>query len=154
MDPHWKQKIVALLDAHRTMRIATNRPDGWPQVTTVGYANDGLSIVFLCGRDSQKAANLARDDRVSLAIDDDPDQVMHIQGLSMAARARRIVDAAEGARALARLFARYPAQQILDFDLPSPGDVALFELTPKVVSVLDYTLGFAHADLVVCDDPD
>jgi nitroimidazol reductase NimA-like FMN-containing flavoprotein (pyridoxamine 5'-phosphate oxidase superfamily) len=75
MDETFRRKILQLLDQHRTMRIATLRPDGWPQVTTVGYANDGLAIYFLCGADSQKAANLARDDRVSLAVDDDPAQV-------------------------------------------------------------------------------
>lgn len=152
MDERWKRKIVAMLDEHRTMRIATNRPDGWPQTTTVGYANDGLVIYFLCGKDSQKASNLSRDDRVSLVIDDDPDQVMQIKGVSMAAHARRILDESEGSRALDLLFARYPAQQVMDLDLPSPGDVALFRLTPKVVSVLDYTLGFGHADLIVCDE--
>lgn len=47
--------------------------------------SDGLTIYFLCDPTSQKVANLARDDRVSLAIDDDPDQVMEIKGLSMAA---------------------------------------------------------------------
>jgi hypothetical protein len=35
------------------MTIATTRPDGWPQATTVGYANEGLTLYFLCGPDSQ-----------------------------------------------------------------------------------------------------
>lgn len=151
MDEAVKQKIVALLDKHRTMRIATIRPDGWPQTTTVGYANAGLTLYFLCGKDSQKAANLARDDRVSLAIDDDIDQVMQIKGLSMAAHAHRVVDEAEGAKALGLLFARYPAQDGMTLPLPSPADVAIFRVTPSVISVLDYTLGFAHTDLVTCD---
>ena len=151
MDEAVKQKIVALLDKHRTMRIATIRPDDWPQTTTVGYANAGLTLYFLCGKDSQKAANLARDDRVSLAIDDDIDQVMQIKGLSMAAHAHRVVDEAEGAKALGLLFARYPAQDGVTLPLPSPADVAIFRVTPSVISVLDYTLGFAHTDLVTCD---
>ena len=50
MDATLKSKIQAPLDRHRTMRIATLRPDGWP--TTVGYANDGFAIYFLCGKDS------------------------------------------------------------------------------------------------------
>ncbi|HKR88739.1 MAG TPA: pyridoxamine 5'-phosphate oxidase family protein [Phenylobacterium sp.] len=151
MDEVLKQKIVSLLDQHRTMRIATIRPDGWPQTTSVGYANVGLTLYFLCGKESQKAANLARDDRVSLAIDDDVDQVMQIKGLSMAAHARRVLDEAEGAQALSLLFARYPAQEGVAFTLPSPADVAIFRVTPTVVSVLDYTQGFAHADLVTCE---
>jgi nitroimidazol reductase NimA-like FMN-containing flavoprotein (pyridoxamine 5'-phosphate oxidase superfamily) len=92
MDELLRESILALLDQHRTMRIATLRPDGWPQVTTVGYANEGLAIYFLCGPDSQKASNLARDDRVSLAIVDDPARVMDITGLSMAARATEVTD--------------------------------------------------------------
>ncbi|WP_225150876.1 pyridoxamine 5'-phosphate oxidase family protein [Bradyrhizobium sp. NBAIM08] len=72
MDDTLRRKIQTLLDQHRTMRIATLRADGWPQVTTVGYANEGFTIYFLCGPDSQKAQNISRDDRVSLAIDDDP----------------------------------------------------------------------------------
>ena len=101
MDAILKSKIQALLDQHRTMRIATLRPDGWPQVTTVGYANDGFAIYFLCGKDSQKASNLARDNRVSLAIDDDTPQVMEITGLSMAARADVVDDPIEGRKCAA-----------------------------------------------------
>jgi nitroimidazol reductase NimA-like FMN-containing flavoprotein (pyridoxamine 5'-phosphate oxidase superfamily) len=82
-----QKEILAILDQHRIMTIATLRPDGWPQATTVGYANEGLTLYFLCGPDSQKAANLARDDRVSLTIDHDTPQVMEITGLSMAAHA-------------------------------------------------------------------
>src|ERR1700757_361891 len=100
MDQALRRKIVSLLDEHRAMRIATVRPDGWPQTTTVGYANEGLTLYFLCAKQSQKASNLALDDRVSLAIDDDVAQVMQIKGLSMAAHASRVVDEAEGAKAL------------------------------------------------------
>src|SRR4029079_16193697 len=95
MDSALKRKILELLDRHRIMTIATLRPDGWPQATTVGYASDGLTLYFLCGRDSQKAANLARDDRVSLTIDHDTEQVMEIIGLSMAAHAKPVQDTAE-----------------------------------------------------------
>jgi len=151
MDEALRQKIVSLLDGHRTMRIATVRPDGWPQATTVGYANEGLTLYFLCGKESQKAANLALNDRVSLTIDDDADQVMQIKGLSMAAHAHRVIDESEGKKALGLLFARYPAQQGITIPLPSPADVAIFRLTPTVISVLDYTLGFAHTDLVGCE---
>ena len=37
------------------MTVATNRPDGWPQATTVGYVNDGLTLYFLCDPESQTA---------------------------------------------------------------------------------------------------
>ena len=44
------------------MTVAMLRLDGWPQATTVGYVDEGLPLYFLCGLDSQKATNLARDD--------------------------------------------------------------------------------------------
>jgi len=148
MDATLKSKIQTLLDQHRTMRIATLRPDGWP--TTVGYANDGFAIYFLCGKDSQKASNLARDNRVSLAIDDDTPQVMEITGLSMAARADVVDDPIEGENVLRLLFQRYPEQKSVPGPLPTPADVRIFRLTPTVISLLDYSRGFGHTDLVAC----
>src|SRR6476659_10258748 len=110
MDEEIRSKIRNILEQHRIMTIATLRPDGWPQATTVGYVNEGLTLYFLCGPDSQKAANLARDDRVSLTIDHDTPQVMEITGLSMAARAQPVVDPGEGEKALRMLMLTYPQQ--------------------------------------------
>jgi hypothetical protein len=36
MDEPLREKILELLDQYRIMTVATNRPDGWPQATTVG----------------------------------------------------------------------------------------------------------------------
>ena len=85
MEAALQQKILEILDQHRLMTVATNRPDGWPQATTVGYVNEGLTLYFLCAPQSQKAQNLARDDRISLTIDHDTSDPMAITGLSMAA---------------------------------------------------------------------
>ena len=152
MDKVIRTRILTLLDQHRNMTIATLRPDGWPQATTVGYANDGLALYFLCAPDSQKATNLARDNRVSLTIDDDTPQVMEITGLSMAAHAQPVVDRAEAEKALRLLMLRYPAQKSLPSSLPmpTPESVRIFRLTPTVISVLDYSKGFGHTDLVMC----
>src|ERR1700745_4224617 len=100
MDEAIRKKILSLLEEHRIMTLATLRPDGWPQATTVGYVNDGLTLYFLCGLDSQKAANLAVDDRVSLTIDHDTPQIMEITGLSMAARTQLVTDRAEAEKVL------------------------------------------------------
>ena len=150
MDKALEQKIQSILDQHHTMRIATLRPDGWPQVTTVGYANEGLAIYFLCGLDSQQAVNLARDNRVSLAIADDTPQVMEITGVSMAARAQAVDDPAEGEKALRLLWQRYPEQKVMPGPLPTPADVRIFRLTPEVISLLDYSKGFGPTALVTC----
>src|SRR4029453_13232455 len=129
MDEAIRQKILTLLDQHRIMTLATLRPDGWPQATTVGYANDGLTLYFLCSPESQKATNLARDNRVSLTIDHDTPQVMDITGLSMAARTQVVVDSAEAEKALRMLMAKYPPQGPLPLPMPTPADVRIFRVT-------------------------
>ena len=150
MDDAIKNQILALLDQHRIMTIATLRPDGWPQATTVGYVNEGLTLYFLCGLDSQKAANLARDDRVSLAIDHDTPDLMAITGLSMAARAEAVVDRDEASRILGLFPLKYPENIAVPIPTPTPEDVKIFRVTPTVISVLDYSKGFGHTELVTC----
>lgn len=149
MNEEIRRKIVSLLDQHRIMTIATVRPDGWPQATTVGYAHDGLTLYFLCGVDSQKVANIARDDRVSVTVDHDTPQVVDIVGLSMAARAHAVTDAAEARKAMHLLEARYPPQEP-PLAMPDAADVRIVRVEPTLVSVLDYSKGFGHTDLVRC----
>jgi len=144
------------------MTVATNRPDGWPQATTVGYVNDGLTLYFLCGPKSQKAKNLARDDRISLTIDHDTSDPMAITGLSMAAHAHPVADATEVAKVLvgyrgtpswqsrcsvwALLRERYPGYA--GFPLPSE-EIRIYRVVPTVISVIDYAKGFGHSELAV-----
>lgn len=150
MDDEIRRKILAVLEQHRIMTVATLRPDGWPQATTVGYVNEGLTLYFLCGLDSQKAKNLARDDRLSLTIDHDTADIMALTGLSMAARAQAVVERAEAEKVLRMLPMKYPEAKPLPMQMPSPEEVRLFRVTPVVISVLDYSKGFGHTDLVAC----
>jgi hypothetical protein len=49
------------------------------------------------------------------------------------------------------LMLKYPQQQgPLPLPWPTPADVRIFRVTPTVISVLDYSKGFAHTDLVTC----
>ncbi len=148
MDETIHRRIVEILDRERIMTFATVRPDGWPQATTVGYVTDGLSLYFLCGLDSQKAHNLAHDDRVSLTINNDPADIMQINGLSMAGHARAVDDEGEAASVIARLPSKYPDSPPPPVAMPTPQQVRIFRVTPSVVSVLDYRQGFGHTDLV------
>ncbi len=75
---------------------------------------------------------------------------MEISGLSLAGCATRVTDTEEARRAIDLLISRYPEQQSFSFPMPKPEDVCIFRVEPAVISVLDYTKGFAHTDLVVC----
>lgn len=147
MTPEMRKKILDLLARHNNMTIATIRPDGYPQATTVGYVNDGLSIYFGCGPQSQKAQNLARNNKVSAAIDSDTENWGEIQGLSLGGAATPVTSAEELEKAGALFLDKFP--QVADFPLEQRMATAIFRVTPSVISVLDYTKGFGHSDLVI-----
>ncbi len=134
------------------MTIATNRADGWPQNTIVGYANDGMIVYFLVGRSSQKFANITRDSRVSVAIGNDYLNPMQIKGISMAARAAEVRDQAEIDNVAKIFFQRYPEYRAMP--RPDTAEVPLMRLTPEIVSILDYAKGFGHTDLVRVSEAD
>src|SRR5262249_21695254 len=60
-----------LLERPRTAKLATVRADGRPHVAPVWFALDGNVVVFTTWHTTVKAANLRRDPRVCLCIDDD-----------------------------------------------------------------------------------
>ena len=68
----------------------------------------------------------------------------------MAAHAQPVSDPAEGERALRMLMAKYPPQESIPISMPTPADVRIFKVTPTVISVLDYSKGFGHTDLITC----
>lgn len=152
MKREFKRQIIDLLDEHRIMTVATNRPDGWPQATVVGYSNDGLIIYCFGARDGQKFANTAVAHCVSLAVAKDYPQPLQIKGLSIAAKAVVVEDEGERMHAGAILLRRYPEYKVMP---PSdPDAVPMLGITPEIVSILDYSRGFGHTDLVRITDDD
>jgi nitroimidazol reductase NimA-like FMN-containing flavoprotein (pyridoxamine 5'-phosphate oxidase superfamily) len=139
-------KIVAILAGATDMTIATVRPDGFPQATTVGYVNDGVKIYFGTAGESQKARNIALCDKVSLTVTLPYDRWEEIQALSMGGRAARVTDRAEMARVGRLMLKKFP--QGADFGPEEADSIALFSVSPVVVSVLDYREGFGRTELV------
>jgi hypothetical protein len=64
----------------------------------------------------------------------------------MAAHARAVADPAEVEKAMKLLVSRYPEYAAIP--QPSPEEIVIYRLVPKVISVLDYSKGFGHSDLV------
>lgn len=62
---------AVLLETARTATLATVRADGRPHAAPIWFDLDGEDIVFNTGHDSIKAANLRREPRVVLCVDDD-----------------------------------------------------------------------------------
>lgn len=147
MNEAQRGQIVSILAAANDLTLATLRPDGWPQATVVSFVNDGPTIYFGAGAQAQKAQNIARDDRVSIAVTAPYGAWDDIRGLSIGGRARRVTDPAEVARVGELMFKKFP--QISKYAEFGDGlDMALFRIDAHVISILDYSQGFGHTEFV------
>lgn len=60
-----------MLDTVRTGKLATVRADGSPHVTPIWFDMEGDDLIFTTWEHSVKAANIRRDPRVSLCVDEE-----------------------------------------------------------------------------------
>lgn len=143
--PEQRAQIVAILDAADDLTIATNREDGYPQATTVSFVNDGPSIYFGTWTQSQKAKNIARDNRVSVTVDAPYKDWDGIRSLSIGGRAQRVTAAEEQQRVGGLMISKFP--RLGEFvKSQSPTDLALYRVDAEIVSILDYSKGFGHTE--------
>ena len=70
-----------LLERPRTAKLATVRADGRPHVAPVWFDLDGAQLVFTTWHTTVKAANLRRDPRVSLCVDDEAPPFAFVEGI-------------------------------------------------------------------------
>ncbi|HUE78833.1 MAG TPA: pyridoxamine 5'-phosphate oxidase family protein [Sphingomicrobium sp.] len=138
------ETAAEILRSHRIMAISTVRPDGWPQTTIVGYANDGPVIYFLIFRGSQKFANIAKDSRISFAVGDEPADIRLAKAVYAGAHASEITDPAERDRAWALLKRSHP--NLIGSPIPDPSVAAFMRAECEHLTVLDYSKGLGHSD--------
>lgn len=142
-----RDQVISIISTAADLTIATNRPDGYPQATTVSFVNDGLSVYFGTWSQSQKAKNIAADDRVSLAITDPYKTWNEIKGVSIGGRARKLTDPAELAMVGALMLKKFP--QITSFaKTMQSAEMAMFRVDAEVISILDYSTEFGHTELL------
>lgn len=141
---------VRILNAHRIMSISTVRPDGWPQTTVVGYANRGFDIYFLIYKASQKFANIQREDRVSIAVAAEPMEIAYLQAVYAGAHATEVTDEREREEAWRLLMTRH--SNLSGFKIPDAGDAVFMRARCKYVSMLDFTQGPGHREMLTLDD--
>ena len=147
-----QDNAIRILDAHRIMAIATVRPDGWPQTTIVGYANTGLTVYFLVFRSSQKLGNIKHDDRVALAVGDEPGDLSELTAVYAGAHAVEVTASAERKKAWNLLEQRHP--NLADFEPPVASAAAVMRADCIYISVLDYSQGFGHSESITVEpDP-
>ena len=66
-----EEQRAFLLHGTRTGKLATVRKDGRAHIVPIWFTLDGETLVFNTGERSVKAANMRRDPRVSLCVDDE-----------------------------------------------------------------------------------
>lgn len=82
MDEALRSRILEVLQRHHAMTLATIRPDGYPQATTVNYIHDALTLYFATAASSQKAGNIKLNNKVSVAIASEKQDLYKLRGLS------------------------------------------------------------------------
>ncbi|HTN65123.1 MAG TPA: pyridoxamine 5'-phosphate oxidase family protein [Burkholderiaceae bacterium] len=147
MDQLTQEFLLNIIDTAKDLTLATVRPDGYPQATTVSYAHDGLTLYVGVGKASQKAENIRHNNKVSLTINTDYQDWNQIKGLSMGGLAEILADPGEIRHAADCMIRRFP--QLAEWAESGQGSDAVFlKITPQVISILDYAKGFGHTDLV------
>lgn len=141
-----ERKAIEILAQYRLMTIATLRADGWPQATMVNYANEGLLLYFIISKQSQKYANIQRDSRVSIVVGRDFADPREIKALSIAANASDVRDPVQREQAIDLVLARHPALAALG--RPNLTHSAVIRAYCSIVTILDYSQGFGHADVL------
>ena len=146
MDEALKGNIVDVLESQHLMALATVRPDGYPQATTVNYIHDGLTLYFASYATSQKVGNIRINPKVSVAIASETADFYKLRGLSLSGLAKRITDKQEAEELCLRLFRRLP--QSRRFVPEDPKQLAVFEIEPVAISLVDYASGFGTSHLL------
>ena len=108
--------------------------------------SDGLTIYFGCAAESQKAQNIAYNNKVSLTVTLPYFSWEGIRGLSMGGTAKPVTDMNEINRVSELMLRKFP--QILQYALAGKKGLFLVRITPEVISILDYRKGFGHTELV------
>jgi general stress protein 26 len=150
MDKTQEKFILNLMRRHNVMTLATVRPDGFPQATTVAYANESFDLYFSCDNSSQKAKNIRKCDKVSATIDRDTRDWNKVKGLSLGGHAQLLKGKNAREHAYQVLLKKFPEMSSFP---PSEPAMAFVRVRPTVISVLDYTQGFGHTELVKIDAP-
>jgi nitroimidazol reductase NimA-like FMN-containing flavoprotein (pyridoxamine 5'-phosphate oxidase superfamily) len=142
--------ILTILDESAEMSLATCRPDGFPQATTVNFVHDQLILYCAVGLDSQKAHNIRANGKVSATINRTRRAWNELQGLSIGGTASVLAEEAEMRAVADRLLRRHPhLRQFIQGTATVPWSGMLFiKIVPKVISILDYRKRFGHTELV------
>lgn len=143
MSDEIKNDILSYLNEHLYINLATinaNDP-GQPHASTVAYVNEGFDLYFTTSVKSWKFANLEKNPKVALTIDEDGADWMKIKGLQVEGEVKVVNE-----DRLPFVFGIYSEKYPIIKTFPANPDYRFVKITPRKVWLLDYSKGFAHRD--------
>ena len=139
-------QIIEIIDREGDMTLATLRPDGYPQANIVSYVNDGMTLYFGTSEESQKAKNIAFEEKVSVSINAPRKGWTEIESVSLGGSASVIKDPDEHESVRQLLFSKYP--EIAAYAPSTDQEALLYRIDPVVLTLLDYTRGFGFTKTI------
>lgn len=143
-----REKVLAFLDEHHVMTLATAGAEG-PWAAAVFYAHEDMRLYFLSSPTSRHAENLAADPRTAATIQRDYDDWPGIRGLQLSGTVRTVA-AEDEARVRALYQSRYPliggGAGVPRAILEALKKIRWYEFVPQDVHLIDNTLGFGHRE--------
>lgn len=147
MPDNLKQQILAYLDNHNTMTLATCAGDS-PWAATVFYASNDLRLYFFSSPESRHCQNLAGNPRVAVTVQEDYKDWREIKGIQLEGKVAPVEAVLEKAKAMTIYARKYPAIIKL-FTNPASGifyqaflKVKFYCVTPEKLFYIDNAQGF------------
>lgn len=147
MNRELQPQVLAYLQSHYTMTLATVGPDG-PWAAGLFYVNEELDLYWLSDPATRHSHNIAHNAHVAVTIHQDYRDWNLIQGIQMEGAAERVGAVAEAVRPMRLYVAKYP---FLGDPHQRPPALAkalattqVYRFRPHRVYFIDNTKGLGH----------
>jgi uncharacterized protein len=143
------KRIAEFLAAHHVVTLATGE-DGAVHATSLMYALDGFSLIWMSDPKSRHSQEIERNPRVAATIAPDYTDFAAIRGLRIAGTAVRLTSAGDILHGTALMLGRYsflrelatgPESLRKEFNQSS-----FYRLQPETITLIDNTINFGHKE--------
>ncbi len=142
-------RILACMDAHHVMSLATCGPDG-PHAANLFYAREEFSLLWISDPGSRHSVHIETQPRVAATIAKDYSNYSQINGLQIVGEASLVVDPSECTRLRYRLEQRFPflraVEQASTQFREAYARVQIYRLTPLRIVLIDNSRGFGFKE--------
>lgn len=151
MDRERAARVLAVLDSHHVMCLATQGPSG-PHAANLFYARQEFNLLWVSDPASEHSIHLEGAPRVAATVARDYADYRDVRGLQIVGNAHRIIDDAERSRARSSLEARYAFLRKLseaDGELRAAyARIQFYRLTPNRITLIDNSRGFGFKETI------